>query len=71
MHFFKIKVFIGMNKTKNLRIRVTERQMRRLLDQLVMEQQEEKSKSSLVRRIIDNYLDHPSDIKKKNKTLKG
>ena len=41
-------------KTKHLRIRVTEEQFRKLADLLIEEQ---KNKSSLVRDILNKYID--------------
>ena len=42
-----------MNKDKHLRIRITERQLR-LITELIIE--EEKTKSELIREIIDDYI---------------
>lgn len=46
-------IFIGMKKDKHLRIRVTEEQLNRLVLKL---KEEDKRKSTLLRELIDLYL---------------
>lgn len=43
-----------MKKNKHLRIRITEDQMKRLIDKIVVE---ESNKSKLIRDLINEYLD--------------
>jgi hypothetical protein len=52
--FSGMQIFIDMKKPKHLSIRLTVEQFRKLADNLVIEQ---KSKSLLMREIIEDYLD--------------
>ena len=53
IHFLKNDIFICMNKTKQLRIRITEEQFRNLADMLIEEQM---TKSQIIREMIDDYV---------------
>jgi hypothetical protein len=63
--FSETQIFIDMSKkTKHLTIRLSEEQFRKLADTLVIEQ---KSKSLLMREILEDYLDrNKSRIEWKN-----
>jgi hypothetical protein len=58
-----IDIFIDMNKSKKLTIRLTESQMRRLSDTLIEEQ---ISKSQIIREMIDKYVRICRTTKKSN-----
>ena len=60
-----------MNKEKHLRIRITERQLRLLTERII---EEEKTKSELIREMIDNYIKfcrktNKSELIEINKTI--
>jgi len=52
-HFLKYHIFIDMRKSKTLRVRITENQLKRLTDVLI---EEELNKSELIREMIDKYV---------------
>lgn len=52
-HFLKYQIFIDMRKSKTLRVRITENQLKRLTDVLI---EEELNKSELIREMIDKYV---------------
>ena len=52
-----------MKKDKHLRIRITEEQLNRLVQVL---NEEDKSKSTLLRELIDSYLDKSCRVVKDN-----
>jgi hypothetical protein len=57
IHFRCWLIFINMKKTRNLIVRITETQFKRLADVLITEQ---KNKSTIARAALDNYLDETS-----------
>jgi predicted DNA-binding protein len=60
-----MQIFIDMKKPKHLSIRLSVEQFKKLADNLVIEQ---KSKSLLMREILEDYLDgNKRDINKQNK----
>lgn len=48
-----VDIFINMNKSRKITIRITEAQMRRLSDTLIEEQ---ITKSQIIREMIDKYV---------------
>ena len=59
-----MQIFIDMKKPKHLSIRLSMEQFKKLTDNLVIEQ---KSKSLLMREILEDYLDgNKSRIDKQN-----
>lgn len=60
------RVFIGMtNKTRHLRIRLSEEQFNRLAEALIIKH---KTKSSLVRDAINDYVDETTSPEKQAQT---
>lgn len=58
------RIFIYMKKSYRITIRLTEEQMRRLVDNLDGEQ---LTKSQIIREMIDNYDSNCRDMKDSNK----
>ena len=56
-------LFINMNKSKKLTIRLTESQMKRLTDTLIEEQM---TKSQIIREMIDKYVRFCRNTNKSN-----
>lgn len=61
--FLNINIFIVMRKSKTLRVRITENQLKRLTDVLI---EEELNKSELIREMIDKYVRSCRNPKKKD-----
>ncbi len=59
------RLFMDMrNKTKHLRVRLTEEQFNRLSEALIIKH---KNKSSLVRDALNDYIEGNNKIEKQNK----
>ena len=54
-----------MKHNKNIRVRITESQMKKLIDTLLIEEDKRKTKSSLIRELLDRYLGNTDDSSNK------